>query len=335
MTSPARYAPPTKRRSPRRHRRAAIVAIVVCLLVAALVVLPVAHLVGQIDRIPVEGLAGHPAGSTRTAGSLDVLVVGTAPAGRSGTSTWLPGNRSPVSLMVMHVDADRRGVTMVGIPTDLKVTVPGDGRRPLADVASTGKPADLIATVESLTGSTVDHVAVLDWRAFGTLIDRLGGIKVSTSGSGNGAVSMGGVRMPVTGRDVLRTVSPHPDVDSVTLVRSQLGLIDLVVDGTLHPEPFKNPLLVYNFLDSVTQNLAVDQGWSTSSMARLFFSVLNLRSGDMKYVTVPVICARGIGPCRPRLDTRAASAFWSAVERDRIDKWLIESHDRGRVETSP
>lgn len=308
-----------------------IVTVVVCLLVAALVVVPVAHLVGQVDRIAVVGLNDRPAGSKGTAGSVDVLVVGTAPVGRSGSSTWLPGDRRPISLMVVHVDADKRGATVVGIPTDLEVKVPGDGRRPLADVASSGRPDELIATAAGLTGFTVDHLAVLDWRAFKTLIDRLGGIKLSTAGGGSGAVPIGGSQMRVTGQDAMKVVSPRPGIDSVALVHSQLGLTNLVVDGTLHPEPLKNPLVVYNFLDAVTQNLAVDKGWSNTSMAGLFFSVLNLRSSDMTYVTVPVTCAQGQRRCRPQLDERAAPAFWNAVEQDRIGGWLAENHDRGRV----
>jgi LCP family protein required for cell wall assembly len=308
-----------------------IVTVLVCLLVAALVV-PIARVVSHIDRMQVAGLGGHPAGSGEAAGSLDVLIAGTAPAGRSEPARWLPGSGRPVSLMVMHVDADRRGVTIVGIPNDLRVKVPGGGRRTLGDVARTAKPAQLVTTVESLTGLTMDHFAVLDWRAFKTLIDRLGGIRASTTGSGAGPVSIGGIRLQVTGQDAMKAVLPRPDVDSVSLVHRQLGLMQAVVDGTMHRN-LQNPLLVYNFLDAVTQNLTVDKEWSTASMARLFVSVLSMQSRDMIWVTVPVTCGQG-RLCRPKLDSHAAPAFWTAVGEDRIDKWLIRNHNRGRVTTA-
>jgi hypothetical protein len=322
----SRAAGPSTTRRPHRHRRAIIVTILVCLLVAALVV-PAARLVGQIDRIAGVDLA--PRGAT---GSLDVLVAGTAPVKGSKRSTWMPGDGTPVSLMVMHVDSDKRGVTMIGIPMDLSVKVPGDGRRTLAEVASTGTPAQLIAAVEGMTVFPMDHLAVLDWRAFKTLIDRAGGLRVSTAGGG-GPMPVGGMSMQATGEQALKTVVPSRDVDTATLASSQLRLMDAVVEGTLH-RTLKNPLLVYNFLDSVTQNLAVDEGWSTLSMARLFLTVLSLPGSDMKYVTVPVFCPQGKDRCRPRLDVKAAASFWNAVEQDRVDEWLRENQNRGLVQAT-
>jgi LCP family protein required for cell wall assembly len=235
--------------------------------------------------------------------------------------------------MVMHFDADRRGATAVGIPLDVKVKVYGDGTRALGSVPDMGEPAQLVATVEKLTGIRIDHLAVLDWQAFSTLIDRVGGVDMSTEG-GNGAVSFGGIRMQATGKDALKAVTPQRGGDSVALMQSQLGLMGAVVDGSLHQELHRSPLLVYNFLDAVTENLAVDEEWSVPSMARLFLSVWNLRSGDMKYVTVPVSCVRVRGQCRPKLDEQAAPAFWKAVAQDRADEWLAENNNRGRVQTS-
>ncbi len=303
--------------------------VVVCLLVAGVVVVPIARLVAQVDRIQgaFDGLSGRPPESGRTRGSLDVLVVGVDGSGASEPTSWPGGSRAPLSLMVMHFDADRRGATVVGLPLEVEVKVPGHGTRTLGSVPELGDPPLLVATVESLTGFRMDHVAVLDWQAFKTIVDRLGGIDVMVGGGG-GALS-GAYRMQVDGTEALKVVSPRHGVDSVAQLRLQLTLMDAVVDGSLHQH--KSPLLVYNFLDAVTENLAVDEGWSVASMARLFFSVWALRSADIEYVTLPASCAPGRDLCRPRLDERAAPDFWSAVERDRIQAWLSENDSRGRV----
>jgi LCP family protein required for cell wall assembly len=229
--------------------------------------------------------------------------------------------------MVMHFDADRLGATVVGLPLEAEVKVPGHGTRALGSVPELGDPPLLVATVESLTGFRMDHLAVLDWQAFMTIVDRLGGIDVMVGGGG-GPLS-GAYRMQVDGTEALKVVSPRKGVDSVAQLRLQLTLMDAVVDGSLHQH--KSPLLVYNFLDAVTENLAVDEEWSVVSMARLFLSVWALRSSDIEYVTVPASCEAGRDLCRPRLDESAATDFWNAVERDRINAWLSENDGRGRV----
>ena len=309
-----------------------VIVAVVCLVVALVIVVPIARLVGQVDRISgaFDGLEDRPTESGPAKDSLDVLVVGVDGSGESGATTW-PGKRQPMSLMVMHFDADRLGATVVGIPLDVEAEVPGHGVREVGSVPALGGPPLLVATVEGLTGFRMDHLAVLDWHAFETLVDRMGGIDLS---AGGGGAFSGSYRMQVNGQDALKLVSPQPGLETVALLRRQLVLIDVVVGGSLHQEMHRSPLLVYNFLDAVTQNLAVDEEWSVASMARMFLSLWSLRSGDIVYVTVPVTCDRVRDKCRARLDEKAAPEFWSAVERDRIDAWLSENDKRGLVDAT-
>ncbi len=83
----------------------------------------------------------------------------------------------------MHFDADRLGATVVGIPLDVEAEVPGHGVREVGSVPALGDPPLLVATVEGLTGFRIDHLAVLDWHAFETLVDRMGGIDLSAGGA--------------------------------------------------------------------------------------------------------------------------------------------------------
>ena len=330
--SVARRSRGPARRPRRRHTRRAVV-VVVCLLVAAVVGVPITHLVAQIDRIPdaFTGLEDRPAESGQSSDSLDVLVVGMNAPASSEATTWLPEDRRPLNVMVMHLDPARRAPTVVGIPADVRVEVPGGGHSTLGSVAQRQEPSELIATVEGLTGFRMDHLAVLDWKAFKTLTDRMGGIDLRVGGS-TAAGPVGGYRMQITGQEALEAVSPQPGVDSMALLSRQMMLMDAVVDGSLHGG-LKSPLLVYNFLDAVTGNLSVDEGWSIASMTRLFFGVWTLPSGAIRYVTLPVDCVRVKNLCRPKLDRRAAADFWSAVENDQISDWLAENHGRGLVNT--
>ena len=80
------------------------------------------------------------------------------------------GQRSD-TLMVVHVAEDRKSVSVVGIPRDSWVQVPGLGQSKINAAFADGGPALAVETVERLTEVRMDHVAVIDWEGFKALTD--------------------------------------------------------------------------------------------------------------------------------------------------------------------
>ena len=61
--------------------------------------------------------------------------------------------------MLVHVPANRTGVTMVHFPRDMYVQIPGYGKDKInASYAYGGTPL-LVRTVQEITGVHVDHVS--------------------------------------------------------------------------------------------------------------------------------------------------------------------------------
>ena len=121
---------------------------------------------------------------------------------------------------------------------------------------------------------------------------------------------------------------PGGDLDRV---KRQQGFLRLLLQASLHTRMRKDPRMVYDFLDTVTQHLSVDSGWSTKDMAKLALSLKDLRSADIRYLTVPVAGLGWVGDQSiVRLATRADAGLWSAIRQDRVDAWL-QRHPR--VET--
>jgi LCP family protein required for cell wall assembly len=334
-------------RGPHRHRhlRRAVIGLLVCCALLALVpagaVLYLEHrLSGNVERIPgvFDGLEDRP--SRPSGDAVNVLVLGTdrrSDVPTTGTSaraaTWIPGAQRSDTLMILHIDSDRRGASLISIPRDTWVNVPGHGMNKINAAFSLAGPSLAIATVETLTGVRIDHLAVVDWSGFEALIDSVGGITVTVPDTVTDSVrgitwTAGQHRLD--GRQALDYVAqrhglPLGDLDRVE--RQQVVLRTLMQDA-LHQEMRKDPRLLYDFLDTVSRHLSVDSDWSTREMVALVASMRDFRSAGLVYLTMPV--ARfGIesGQSVVYADRRPSRGLWGAVIADEVDSWAA-AHQR-------
>ena len=118
-------------------------------------------------------------------GALTFLLVGTDSRSEStppGVTANGSGSGADV-VMVAHVAPDRRSATVVSIPRDSWVDIPGRGGGRVSAAYAIGGPSLLIKTVESLTALRVDHFAVIDFAGFRSMVDAIGGIDVAARGS--------------------------------------------------------------------------------------------------------------------------------------------------------
>ena len=96
------------------------------------------------------------------------------------TATAPRAARAP-PLRLDHADAhrpDRHRIAYLSIPRDLRVEIPGYGTRKINAALQLGGAALALKTVESLTGLEVNHVAIVDFDDFASVIDALGGVDV-------------------------------------------------------------------------------------------------------------------------------------------------------------
>lgn len=328
---------------PRRRRwRRALLGVVACLLVLASVPFGVAlylehRLSSNVSRIAgvFDGLTDRPARPSGPAGeAVNILVVGTdrrsdvpTTGSDARAAAWIPGAQRSDALMILHIDADRRAASIVSIPRDTWVLVPGYGMNKINAAFSLSGPSLAIQTVELLTDVRIDHLAVVDWAGFEALIDAVGGIDVTVpadvTDSARDVRWTAGVHR-LDGAAALDYVGqryglPNGDLDRVA--RQQVVLRTLM-QRTLQQEMRKDPRKLYDFLDTVTQHLSIDDEWSTREMLRLVVSMRDFRTKDLTYLTMPVA---GFGTERGQsvvyADRRAARRLWGAVIADEVSDW--------------
>jgi len=80
--------------------------------------------------------------------------------------------------MVARIDPPQKRVTLLSIPRDTRVEVPGYGETKINAALAYGGPALAIETVTEFTGLPISHYAKIDFLGFKQIVDALGGVTV-------------------------------------------------------------------------------------------------------------------------------------------------------------
>src|SRR5215475_10995796 len=171
--APSRAVPPQARGQPgppisaARRARQRRVLLLACGLMSSLVLLFSAaawglasYANGAVGRI----FAGTAGGLN---GPLNVLVAGgDVPSSNSDT------------LMLVHIAGDRSSVTVVSLPRDSWVDIPGHGMNKINAAFGLGGPDLMVRTVEQATGLTINDYIEINFLGFVKVIDALGGVNI-------------------------------------------------------------------------------------------------------------------------------------------------------------
>src|SRR3954447_8189068 len=104
----------------------------------------------------------------------DTLLLGTD----HSDSKTRAGDQHSDSIMLVRSDPHRHRITFLSIARDLRVSIPGHGDDKTNAAYQIGGPALAIKTVRSFTGLPVNHVVLVDFGNFKSLIDEIGGVTV-------------------------------------------------------------------------------------------------------------------------------------------------------------
>jgi LCP family protein required for cell wall assembly len=193
------------------------------------------------------------------------------------------------TIIVVHVPAFGGKPTMVSIPRDSYVDVPGYGQDKINAAFSYGGPQLLQQTIEQNTGMRIDHYMEIGFGGFGNIVDAVGGVTLCPKEPIDDP--MAGINIPAgcqtmdgpTALGYVRTryTSANGDLDRVERQREFLTAVVKKVGsfGTI-VNPFKAFPLMSSFTDAITVDKR-DHVWHLASLA---FGLV--RGADQQ--TVPV-----------------------------------------------
>jgi polyisoprenyl-teichoic acid--peptidoglycan teichoic acid transferase len=83
------------------------------------------------------------------------------------------------SIMILHTDPGRHRLVYLSIPRDLRVPIPGYGEDRINSALPRGGTKLAVRTIENFTGLDINHVMIVDFRSFKSLIDNIGGVDIN------------------------------------------------------------------------------------------------------------------------------------------------------------
>ncbi|MDG3014233.1 LCP family protein [Speluncibacter jeojiensis] len=192
------------------------------------------------------------------------------------------------TIMILHI-AKSGPNTLVSIPRDSYVPIPGHGRDKINAAFAIGGPALLAQTVEEATGLHLDHYAEIGFGGFAGVVDALGGITMCLDQPINDAAH--GIVLPAgcskfNGGQALgyvreRYALPLSDLDRQN---NQRNFMEAVMSKATSAGTLANPFRLWSFINRVAGSLTVDNGdhiWNLAAMAWALH-------GKLVSTTVPV-----------------------------------------------
>ncbi|WUX64555.1 LCP family protein [Streptomyces sp. NBC_01431] len=285
--------------------------------------------IGRVD--PFRDMKNRPQGGHGT----NILLVGT-----DGRDKITPEEKQKYRLggapchctdtiMMVHVSADRRRVSVVSLPRDSYAEVPEHTdeatgqhhpQHPLKLNAAyaEGGPALTVSTIENMTGLKIDHYLEVDFTSFMKTVDVVGGVQICTvrpmKDSYTGLDLAAGTHQ-LNGGEALQYVrSRHIDgaADLGRMQRQQRFLAALISKATSNGV-LLNPVKFREVASSLLSSVRADEGFGIEEMLSFGSAMKGFSPSSSDFTTVPLgqlsFPVKGIGSTVKWDDAKAKKLF--------------------------
>jgi LCP family protein required for cell wall assembly len=165
------------------------------------------------------------------------------------------------TIMLVHIDSENDFLSVLSVPRDLRVSIPGHGTNKINAAYAYGGPALTIRTVQSAFGVDLDHYLEVDFDAFKTITDRLGGVYVDVDRTyDDGQIQLQPGYQLLDGTNGLRFCRHRHDsnVDFGRMERQQRYLSAIREQAMGWNLPLKLPGLIAALFDNVDTDLGAN-----------------------------------------------------------------------------
>jgi len=315
-------------RRPRWGRRVGLALLVVLALLLGLAVWVDLRL-NRVDALT--DYAGRPAATP----GADWLIVGSdSREGLTGQrrrqlGTGDAAGRRADTMMLLHIPRGGGSPTLVSLPRDSYVPIPGRGRNKLNAAYAFGGPKLLSQTIEQVTGIRIDHYMEIGFDGFASVVDAVGGVRICVKepiNDPNAALRLKAGCQELNSKQALGYVrtraSARGDLDRVERQREFLGAL---IDKATSPGVILNPFRNLRLLLSGTDAVAVDDGDHVHSLLRVPFAMRAVSGKGGIATTVPVAGTQTVSGAGSVVlwDRQRALALFDALRQDRSVQNLV------------
>ena len=201
------------------------------------------------------------------------------------------GRRTDTIILLHKPDSGEP--TLVSLPRDSYVPIPGHGRDKLNAAYAFGGAPLLAQTVENTTGLRIDHYSEVGFGGFVGMTDAVGGVELCPKRK---------IRDRKSGLDVAKGCQPMDGPTALAYVRAryfdpqgdlgrvqrQQEFLGAVFDEAASPATLLNPFRILKLGDAATTALTIDDGDGPWSLVQFALTMRAVAGGGGQRITVPV-----------------------------------------------
>lgn len=281
------------------------------------------YISGQLQKIDV-GINGH-SGPT---GALNILLVGADR--RQGLSRKEQadlhlghdaGQRTD-TIMLMHVSKNHDSVSVVSLPRDSYVHIPGHGMAKINSAYSPQAYKDggaklTVKTVEENTGVQIDHYVEINFIGVLKIVDALGGVEICTPTAlhdTSSGINLTAGKHILNGKQALEYVRTRHTYANQDLGRigAQQKFMSALLNKAISTGTLTNPGRLTNFLNTSLAAIRADSGFSSSAIRELAASMSGVSTDSVAFTTVPIANANYTAP------GVGSSVLWDEQLKDQL-----------------
>jgi LCP family protein required for cell wall assembly len=217
----------------------------------------------------------------------------------------ISGNRSD-TILLLHVPANGTRPTLVSLPRDSYVPIPGHGYNKLNAAYAFGGPKLLVQTVQNVTGLPISHYMGIGFGGLVSVVNDIGGVNVCLPGpmkDPKAGLNLKAGCQVLNGDQALGFVRTRNFAQSdLQREQDQRILIKGILSKMTSPGTLANPFAVVPAANGAASAITIDQGTGLTQLISVAFALRNPVT-----TTVPI--------ANPNLPTAAGSAVqWNHDE---------------------
>jgi LCP family protein required for cell wall assembly len=237
------------------------------------------------------------------------LHVGRVPSSNSDT------------LMIVHVAADHRSVSVVSLPRDSWVDIPGHGMNKINSAFGLGGPKLMVQTVEQNTGMVINDYAEVSFLGFVKIVNALGGVDICLPTAVDDPYSgldMSAGKHHVNGIQALMFARDRHSfaLSDFQRISDQQQLLSSLLHEAISSGTLTNPVRLSDFLHATLSAIRVDQNLNVTALAD---ELRTVPPNQVTFTTVPIKNMNYTTPTGQSAvlwDSAAASTLFDRIKTD-------------------
>lgn len=224
------------------------------------------------------------------------------------------------SLHLVFINPAKKRATMVGIPRDSYVSIPGQGSGKINSSLFHGGPSLLVQTVEGMSGVKIDYWAITTFWGFTDMIDEIGGLTVDVPFAMSDSYARADFQPGVqefSGRDALAFARTRHDLQQGDFARQENGGRLFLAALTQFQKRYRqDPSEMLTWLGAGMRNLYTEM--PLSEIVPLAFTASSIPAKHVQNVVLPGNATMQGSLSVVVLDSARARAIFADADKDAV-----------------